>query len=54
MREDIEARLNSYFSNTLRDPRMDCLDDIEAITRVIPTLVSNEQNQLLMKAITLK
>jgi len=33
---------------------MDRSDDIEAITRVISTLVSNETNQLLMKSITLK
>ena len=54
VREDIEAVLNSHFLDILRDPRSDLLEDIEAITRGISTLVSNEQNQLLMTTITLK
>ena len=42
MREDIEVVLNSHFSDILRDPRRDHLEDIEAITRGIPTLVQNK------------
>ena len=54
MREDIEEVLNSNFLDILRDPRRDRLEDIEAITSEILTLVSFEQNQLLMNAITLQ
>ena len=42
LREDIEAILNSLFSNILSDPRRDRLEYIEAITSRIRSLVSEE------------
>ena len=42
LREDIEAILNYHFSDILSDPRRNCLEDIEAITSKIPSLVSDD------------
>ena len=53
-REEIEYILNSHFSDILTDPRRNRLDDIEVITNRIPSLVSKEHNQLLMKSITIQ
>ena len=52
-RKEIKASINIYFLDILRDPRKDRRQDIEKITRLIPYLVSNDQNELLMKPITL-
>ena len=41
MTKEIEASLNSHFSDILKDSRMDHLDDIESITKFILTLVLN-------------
>ena len=49
--EEIEDILNAHFSDILTDPRRNRLEEIEAITRRIPTLLSKEQKQLLMKTI---
>ena len=54
LREDIEVVLNSQFLDILSDPRRNRLADIEAITSRISTVVSGEENQLLMKTITIQ
>ena len=53
-REEIEELLNCHFSDILTDPRRDCSSDIEVITSRIPSLVSREQNQMLMNSISLQ
>ena len=52
-REEIETTLNLHFTNTLFEPRQDRRENIEQITRLIPSLVTHEQNDLLIKPITL-
>ena len=54
VREFIEAILNSHFSDILTDPRRNRLEYIETITIKIMSLVSDKQNHLLMKTITLQ
>ena len=44
LREDIEAILNSHFSDILGDPGRDRLENIEVITSRIPSLVLDEKN----------
>ena len=52
-REEKETTLNQYFKDIISDPRQDMRGDIDQITRFIPSLVSHEQNELLMKPISL-
>ena len=52
-REEIETTLNSFFTEIMSDPRPKRSIDIDQITRFIPSLVSVEENDLLMKPITL-
>ena len=51
-REEIEDILNAHFSDILTDPGRNRLEEIEVITQRIPSMVSKEQDQLLMKTIT--
>ena len=52
-REEIEVTLNHHFEDIMKDPRPDRQSDIEHITRLIPSLVSQEQNCILMRPISL-
>ena len=52
-REEIETTLNNFFKDIMTDPRPERGTNIDQITRLIPSLVSDEQNDLMMKPITL-
>ena len=52
-REEIETTLNHHFKDIMSGPRQDRRGDIDQIMRFIPSLLSHEQNKLLMKAISL-
>ena len=52
-REEIETTLNQHFKDIMPDPRKDITGDIDQITRHIPSLISQEHNELLMKSISL-
>ena len=52
-REEIETTLNSFFTKFMSDPRPERSAYIDQITRFIPSLVSVEKNDLLIKPITL-
>ena len=52
-KEGIETSLNHYFTKIMFEPRQDMSDDINQITHFISSLVTQEQNYLLMKPITL-
>ena len=52
-REEIETTLNQHFKDIMSGPRQDRRGDIDQIMRFIPSLLSHEQNKLLMKAISL-
>ena len=51
--EKIETSLNHYFSDIMFELRQDKREDIHRITQFIPSLVTHDQNDLLMKPITL-
>ena len=51
--EEIEATLNHHFFDIMCELRQDIWEDIKNITRLIPFMVTNEQNDLLMNIITL-
>ena len=53
MREEIEVTLNHHFEDIMMDPSMDRQRDIENITRLISSLVPQEQNDLPMRPISL-
>ena len=52
-RDEIKTTLNQHFLDIMSDPKQNRHEYIEKITRLIPPLVTNEQNQVLMKSITL-
>ena len=52
-REGIDTTLNHHFIDILFDPRKNTRGDIRKITRLIPSLITHEKNDLLMKPITL-
>ena len=52
-REVIDTTLNHHFIDILFDPRKNTRGDIRKITRLIPSLITHEKNDLLMKPITL-
>ena len=53
MREEIEVTLNHHFEDIMMDPRPNRQRDIEHITKLIPSLVSQQWNDLLMRPISL-
>ena len=52
-RKSIDTTLNHHFIDILFDPRKNTRGDIRKITRLIPSLITHEKNDLLMKPITL-
>ena len=52
-KEGIETSLNHYFTEIMFESRQDMSDDIDQITWFIPSMVTHDQNDLLMKPITL-
>ena len=51
-RKEIEPSLNHYFYDIMFEPRQDRREDIDQITQLIPSLVTHDQSDLLMKPIT--
>ena len=51
MRQEIEAELTQHFSEILREDGGDRSWDIEQITRLVPRLVTGENNEMLNKPI---
>jgi exonuclease III len=52
--EDMEATLIRYFQNLLTEPQVDRLDAINKITQHVPPLVTQEQNVVLLRPITIE
>ena len=52
-RIDIEEELTKQFSEILREDRGKRREDIERITRLIPRSVTGENNEMLIKLVTM-
>ena len=54
MRREIEEELNHYFAEILNEYLQDRERDIVQITRLIPPSVTREDNEMLVKPVTLQ
>ena len=54
MRREIEEELNHYFTEILNEDIQDRERDIAQITRLIPPSVTREDNEMLVKPVTLQ
>ena len=53
-RREIEVEINHYFVEILNEDLQDRERDIAQITRLIPPLVTREDNEMLVKPVTLQ
>ena len=53
-RGDIEEELSNYFLKILREDNHDRERDIAKITRLIPSTITRENNEMLIKLVSLR